>query len=120
MRFAEKRTQERWRNAVQRDHQIVNGQVLRSPFSVSTAVADIPYDGIAISANGATPGTGIVWKTTGDHTKTPLRRTLHAFDANDLTNEFWNSDMVPARDALGNFALKRERGHCSRNSAGYD
>ena len=30
--------------------------------------------------------------------------TLHAFNAQNVTNELWNSDMIPGRDKLGNLA----------------
>jgi hypothetical protein len=43
--------------------------------------------------------------TTGDHgVRGPFfAGTLHAFDALDLTNELWNSDMNGDRDKLGLF-----------------
>jgi uncharacterized protein (TIGR03437 family) len=84
-------------------YQIVNGTVNTSPISVSTSAADIPLDGMAVSANGAASGSGIVWEITGDHTQSPVPGTLHAFNANDLTKELWNSDMNASRDSLGVF-----------------
>ena len=42
--------------------------------------------------------------TTGDFTKDGLPGTIHAFDALDLSNELWNSDLAGSRDTLGEFA----------------
>ncbi len=41
-------------------------------------------------------GTGILWVSELD--------ILHAFDASNLQNELWNSDMNPDRDNLGEAA----------------
>jgi uncharacterized protein (TIGR03437 family) len=57
-----------------------------------------------VSANGSTDGTGILWATTGDNTNPALPGTLHAYDAANLTNEVWNSDMNGGGDFLGTFA----------------
>ncbi|MGD0777517.1 MAG: hypothetical protein ABSC05_32385 [Candidatus Solibacter sp.] len=72
-----------------------------SPDPVSTAVNAIPYGriGMTISANGVEAGSGILWETTGDYNYgTP--GTLHAYDASNLANELWNSDMNQARDQM--------------------
>ncbi len=45
---------------------------------------------MSISANGSTPGSGILWVSE--------MNTLHAFDASNLQNELWNSDMNSQRD----------------------
>ena len=39
-----------------------------------------------------------VWLTT-----LPMPGTLHAFDAMNVSQELWNSDMMGSRDALGSF-----------------
>ena len=68
---------------------------------VSTALNSIPYGriGMTISANGVQGGSGILWETTGDYfAGTP--GTLHAYDASNLANELWNSDMNSARDQM--------------------
>jgi uncharacterized protein (TIGR03437 family) len=44
-----------------------------------------------------------VWETTGDHSQPGIPATLHAWNASDLTQELWNSDLSPA-DVLGCFA----------------
>jgi len=84
---------------------ITGGALETTPFSKTTVNSDYPFQGMAISANGSTPGTGILWMTTGDHFYKPgIPGTLHAFDALDLTNEIWNSDMNSRRDFPGVFA----------------
>src|SRR6476620_3756220 len=50
----------------------------------------------AVSANGASDG--IVWLVEGS-----FGGTLHAYDASNLTNELFNSQMNSSRDALGSF-----------------
>ena len=83
---------------------IVNGQFYY-PFSYGVVADSFAYQGIAVSANGGQPGTGIVWVTTGNHSVRGLAPgTLHAMDAFDLANELWNSDMTPDRDSPGAFA----------------
>ncbi len=72
-----------------------------NPTPVSTAGTAIPYGriGLTISANGTQAGSGILWETAGDYNAgTP--GTLHAFDASNLANELWNSDMNQARDQM--------------------
>jgi uncharacterized protein (TIGR03437 family) len=72
-----------------------------NPTPVSSAVNSIPYGriGMTISANGVQGGSGILWETTGDYPDgTP--GTLRAYDASNLANELWNSDMNPARDQM--------------------
>jgi len=72
-----------------------------SPTPVSTALNAVPEGriGMTISANGAQPASGILWETTGDYAAgTP--GTLHAYDASNLADELWNSDMNAARDQM--------------------
>jgi hypothetical protein len=63
---------------------------------------------LTLSANGDTPGTGVLWATvsvSGDaenHPPTP--GALYAFDAGNVATQLWNSNMNAARDSLGNFA----------------
>jgi uncharacterized protein (TIGR03437 family) len=82
--------------------QIVNGRINPTMLSQYVPRSSSYYAGIAVSANGGTNGTGIVWLTTGDtHAGSP--GTLHALDASDLSHELWNSDLAPS-DALGTAA----------------
>ena len=84
-----------------------NGSVFNTtPISQSTLVAPQGSSGgvLTISANGSTPGTGVVWSSmplnaNGDHGT--VQGVLRAFDANSLTNELWDSTMNDARDDIG-------------------
>ncbi len=84
----------------------INGGTLdTAPVSLSSGTPlDNPYLGMSISANGGQDGTGVLWVTTGDHSNANLPGTLHAFDASNLGNELWNSDMTQGQDFLGTFA----------------
>jgi hypothetical protein len=62
---------------------------------------------LSLSANGQQAGTGILWAPTskaGDPNKSNQPGVLHAFDAINLGNELWNSDLNSKRDSLGVFA----------------
>jgi hypothetical protein len=77
-----------------------------SPISKSTINAPTGQSGgvLTLSAHGSTAGTGIVWAsmpTSQDGGHGIVTGTLRAFDANDLTTELWDSDMVPSRDSMG-------------------
>ena len=72
-----------------------------APDPVSTGADSVAFSRISmtLSANGAQDGSGILWETTGNYnTGTP--GTLHAYDASNLANELWNSDMNQARDQM--------------------
>ena len=71
----------------------------QSPFGYG-----VSYDGMTISANGGAPGSGILWVTTADAWPLPSTGTLHAFNADDLSSELWNSSINIGRDALGEFS----------------
>jgi len=61
---------------------------------------------LTLSANGSTPGSGIVWSsmpTNTDGNSGVHDGTLRAFDADDLNTELWNSDQNQARDSAGNW-----------------
>jgi uncharacterized protein (TIGR03437 family) len=83
-------------------YKMVDGKFNPTPLLVSTARADSPYDGIAISANDGAAGTGILWETTVNKSVSTRPGTLHAFDATNL-NELWNSDKNSG-DVMGTFA----------------
>jgi uncharacterized protein (TIGR03437 family) len=79
--------------------QVTGTQV--NPNPVSTGTNPVPNSRISmtLSANGAQDGSGILWEATGDYNAgTP--GTLHAYDASNLANELWNSDINPARDQM--------------------
>jgi uncharacterized protein (TIGR03437 family) len=71
--------------------------------SQSSSAYPAPLDGMAISANGGNAGSGILWMVTADAWPLPATGTLHAFNADDLSSELWNSSMNIGRDALGSF-----------------
>lgn len=60
---------------------------------------------ITLSANGSLPGTGILWSSMAtedaDHNVHP--GILRALNADDLTQELWNSHQNQARDDMGNW-----------------
>ena len=60
---------------------------------------------MTISSYGGERGTGIVWAATAleDAYSSAVPGTLHAYDANDITTELYNSDQNSARDAMGTF-----------------
>ncbi len=72
-----------------------------NPTPVSTAVNSIPQGriGMTLSANGGQQDSGILWESTGDY-DAGTAGTLHAYDASNLANEVWNSDINPARDLM--------------------
>ena len=63
---------------------------------------------LALSANGDTPGSGVLWATvatSGDaENNPPVPGALYAFDANNVSSKLWDSTMNAARDGFGNFA----------------
>jgi hypothetical protein len=62
---------------------------------------------LALSANGTNAGSGIVWaahQLDGDANQQVLPGILHAYNAQNVTNELWNSEQNSARDGVGNFA----------------
>ena len=77
------------------------------PTSHSTVAAACGMPGavLSISASDSFAGTGIVWAampTAADATAQSVPGTLRAFDAQNVSRELWNSDMVSA-DSLGQF-----------------
>lgn len=85
-------------------YQISNGVLNPSQVSASNTATIFSSGGMAISANGAQDGTAILWETTGDRSSSLRPGTLHAYDASNLANELWNSDMANGPDFLGTFA----------------
>src|SRR5579871_4631907 len=75
-------------------------------YQVPSGISNDP--GMSISANGTTPGTGIVWSSfssiPNQQDGKPYPGILHAVDASNVANELWNSDMNAARDSAGSYA----------------
>ncbi len=73
-------------------------------------VRDIPNEGhpgamLSLSANGDRDG--ILWAAihaTGDSWHESRPGVLHAYDADDIRHELWNSLQVPSRDDCGEYA----------------
>jgi hypothetical protein len=80
-----------------------------TPSATGTVTNQIWPGGIlTLSANGETPGTGVLWATvatSGDaENNPPVPGALYAFDAGNVATQLWNSNMNAARDAFGSFA----------------
>ncbi len=81
-----------------------------TPVSTSTMPVADGYangPGLAVSANGSTAGTGIVWASLpffGDATEQHVPGILRAFDAQNVSHELWNSRQNLLRDDLGVYA----------------
>jgi hypothetical protein len=88
---------------------LANGRFQTTPFTqTDTLFPRPPHPGgyLSLSANGKTPGTGIVWvavPTFGSNDRT-VTGILRAFDASDLTRELWNSTQNATFDGIGNYA----------------
>jgi uncharacterized protein (TIGR03437 family) len=83
---------------------IVNNQFQITPSSQAATKAALPYDGMAVSANGSATYSGVFWLTSTTDGDQDGDGTLHAFDALNLSEELWNSDINKARDGLGMLA----------------
>ena len=62
---------------------------------------------LALSAQGTNAGSGIVWavhQLGGDANQQVLPGILHAYNAENVGVELWNSQQVSTRDSVGNFA----------------
>lgn len=78
-------------------------QLSPTPASINSLVSNYPGGQLAGSSNGSVAGTGIVWALTGDSESTQAA-TLRAYDASNVANQLWTSDMNASRDAAGLFA----------------
>ena len=74
-----------------------NGLLSTTPVMQAATTFTFPGGGLILSANGNTAG--ILWALEW-HVATHLG-TLHAYDAQDLTHELWNSDQSGSRDSAG-------------------
>jgi hypothetical protein len=62
---------------------------------------------LAVSASGTNAGTGILWAShqfTGDANQAVRPGIVHAYDAQNVSVELWNSEMISARDSIGKYA----------------
>lgn len=94
-----------------------NGSTFDNPGTISTPATPISMGtftvpggnagaDISLSANGSTPGSGILWASipTSNADGGITSGVLYAYNADDLTSELWDSTMNAARDAVGNWA----------------
>ncbi|MET0225171.1 MAG: PQQ-binding-like beta-propeller repeat protein [Dokdonella sp.] len=62
---------------------------------------------MTLSANGSTPGSGIIWSSmafSGSDANSGIHPgVLRALNADDLNHELWNSEQNSARDSMGNW-----------------
>lgn len=75
--------------------------------TVRAPAKSMPGGMLAVSANGNTPGSGIVWATvpvSGDANIETVDGIVRAFDAENIGKELWNSNQNSARDGVGKFA----------------
>ena len=83
-----------------------NGLLSTAPVYQNPQTASLPGGAaLAVSSNGVTPGTGILWATTSSQSASSaaVPGVLHAFNAANVATELWNSAMNPA-DQFGNLA----------------
>jgi hypothetical protein len=75
------------------------------PSAMNTYTAVMPGGFLSLSANGNAPGSGVLWANTPPNLNAipPVKAALHAFNAEDITNELWNSTMNATRDGYGTF-----------------
>jgi len=62
---------------------------------------------LALSANGTNAGSGIIWavhQVGGDANQQVLPGILHAYNAQNVGIELWNSEQLSPRDTVGKFA----------------
>lgn len=91
-------------NAAISAYPLAGNQLATTASSQSSGLFGVPFDGMTVSANGGAPGSGILWVTTADSYPLPSSGTLHAFNADDLSSELWNSSINLDRDGLGTFS----------------
>jgi len=78
---------------------LTGGNLGAAPVAHSVGGFDIPYQGMTLSANGSTPGSGVLWVLASDSYPLPSYAILHAYNADTLT-EVWNSD-ISSGDTIG-------------------
>lgn len=78
-----------------------NGTVSKTPVSQTAATSHLTRSTVSVSANSN--GNGIVWAIESDayFDAHPGPAVLHAYDANDLSRELYNSNQRLARDNPG-------------------
>ena len=87
-----------------RAFQMQNGVFNTTPLETnSTAQNALPFSGMTVSSNGSVPLSGILWATAVSPGSQPQPGELYAFNALNVGQELWDSQMESSRDQLGNF-----------------
>ena len=89
-------------------YRFTGGTFNTTPFAQGATVGGSGSPGgiLSVSANGTNASSGILWavvNTSADANQAVVPGTLHAYNAQNVSSELWNSDLV-ARDSLGNLA----------------
>ena len=86
--------------------QFGDGTFDTTPVAENSLNAYFPGGTLAVSANGSTAGSGILWAETAnsDSSGAIAAGTLRAYNAANVSDELWDSTQNSARDTLGNFA----------------
>jgi uncharacterized protein (TIGR03437 family) len=82
-------------------YKMQGGKFTLTPFARSINGFTVMFQGMAVSANGVTPGSGVLWVLAPAKWPQPVRAVLHAYNAEDLS-EIWNSEMAES-DLPGDF-----------------
>ncbi len=90
-------------------HSPISATFQTTPIATGTTTLDpyfMPGGILSISADGSTPGSGILWAS---HPMTDANHAtslgvLRAYDASNVGIELWNSQQNLARDDVGNYA----------------
>ncbi len=80
-------------------YKIANGRITPTPSSSSTFSIGFPGASPSVSANGT--NNAIVWVIQGDGYSSRAPEVLHALNANNLAQEYYNSSQAGARDVPG-------------------
>src|ERR1041385_3389122 len=91
-----------------RQYQFTGSQFNTTPYAqgATPGGGGSPGGILAVSANSTNAGTGIIWaivNTTSSANQDVVSGTLHAYNAQNVGTELWNSQQI-TRDAVGNLA----------------
>ena len=89
-----------------RSYQVTGGQLMPAQVGPTALSTGQPGGELSLSANGATPGTGILWVSqplNGDASQATVPGILQAYDATNVTTELWDS-LLASGDDCGSFA----------------
>src|SRR5439155_15960387 len=92
-----------------RQYQFTSGLFNTNVFAQSTTIGGGGQPGgiLSLSANGTNTGSGILWasvNTSSSANQATVAGTLHAYNAQNVATELWNSDMISGRDSSATFA----------------